>query len=166
VLWFPSERSRESFVPHHSTPRVPQTGRKWPLRCPERCRGFWAVATRQLWLIRSSRLFSSPRLCVTNQYRQGPQLLSGVPRILERRRSRHSHPEASQGRVREAAVACLHAFMLHSQLPWRKPSSRSQVRPYPRNAARTSCGYRVMDPNAAVRFTTICSGTPTSETGR
>ncbi len=36
--------------------------------------------------------------------RQSPRCISGFPHPLERRRSRHPHPEASQSRVREAAV--------------------------------------------------------------
>jgi hypothetical protein len=39
--------------------------------------------------------------------RPGARCLQRLPHPLERRRPRHSNPEASQSRVREAAIACL-----------------------------------------------------------
>jgi eukaryotic-like serine/threonine-protein kinase len=51
-----------------------------------------------------------PRLCVAGRHRQGARRLQRLPHPLERRRPRHSHPEASQSGVREAAIAA-HATM-------------------------------------------------------
>ena len=44
------------------------------------------------------------RLCPIRRHRQSEDRLSGFPHALERRRPRHSHPEGSQSRVREAAM--------------------------------------------------------------
>ncbi len=43
-------------------------------------------------------------LCHARRHRQSQDVLSGFPHALERRRPRHSHPEASQGRVRKVAL--------------------------------------------------------------
>jgi hypothetical protein len=48
--------------------------------------------------------------CGGSRGNKGPNGVSGFSSALERRRPRHSHPEASQDRVREAAV---------KNLPWR-----------------------------------------------
>jgi tetratricopeptide (TPR) repeat protein len=45
------------------------------------------------------------RLCHLRRHRQSQSCLPGLPQALERRRSRHPHPERSQGRIRKVAVA-------------------------------------------------------------
>jgi tetratricopeptide (TPR) repeat protein len=51
-----------------------------------------------------AHLQDRPSLRHVRQPGEGPRCLQGFPHPMERRRPRHSHPEASQSRVREAAI--------------------------------------------------------------
>ena len=84
---------------------------------------------------RSCPVRACPRLCRAGRHHQGHGGLSGFPHSLERRRPRHPHPEASQGRVREAAVArgshcplCRNFVgVLHTSIPDQRTADRRAV---------------------------------------
>jgi len=61
----------------------------------------WGALAR-LGVARGLRARSRDRPC---RSREGPQRVSGLPQHLEKRRSRHSHLQAGQGRVCQAEVS-------------------------------------------------------------
>jgi hypothetical protein len=55
--------------------------------------------------VEDSHLKCNESICDPHQQSRGARRLQRFPHPLERRRPRHPHPEASQSRVREAAIA-------------------------------------------------------------
>src|SRR5207249_5292538 len=69
---------------------------------PKDSRSFWFHNELSTWGARPSATWQSVRN--EGRHSQSKKRLSGFSYPLERRRSRHPHPERSQGGVREAAM--------------------------------------------------------------
>jgi hypothetical protein len=98
------------------------SGQRSRSRVPENPRPFGGVGERAHRRLGPSR--PGPHLRSRRGFRQGTHGRRGFSRFMERHRSRHPHPEASQGGIREAAVR---GFQLPGWLSSTRPKTALMV---------------------------------------
>src|ERR1019366_8653707 len=100
-----SRKQRHNLSRLHSRPSLsrPEERPRCGRGIPEVPRSFRSCAELPARLARPPA--TRPRLCHLWRHCQSQIRLQGFPHPLERRRPRHPHPEGSQDRVREVAVA-------------------------------------------------------------